>query len=281
MGTIRVLGVWPTYLLLAIVVPYYCLIARKGSRASRDYLSRVLGPASWPVRVARTYRHFFAFGQVLVDRFIFYTWGSRSFDFESHGWDNVQAAVALGKGVILLSAHVGGWEMATGVRRRFHENHQLAVPVNIMMHVPEGQRVPSFVDLIEREGDVKVIPVDGKSLPFEIVGALERGEVVAVHGDRAMSEAKVRVPFLGAPAEFPVGPWQLAAATGAAVVPVLVVKSGLRRYQFFASPPIVVTASRAERARVIEGHVARFAEHLASMLARYPYQWFNFYEFWR
>lgn len=279
-ASIRLLGAWPTYFFLAWVVFYYCLVARKGTRGSRDYLARVLGPARWPRRFVRTYRHFFEFGQVLVDRFIFYTWGPKSLMVASTGWENIEAGLARGKGVILLSAHVGGWEMATGIRRRF-ESHQLQVPINIMLYVPPGQGVPSVVGLLERDGDVKVIPVDGTSIPFEVIAALERGEVVAVHGDRPTSDAKTRVPFLGAPAFFPTGPWQLAAATGAAIVPAFLIKDGFRRYRFQTAPPIAVHAPRAERARILDEHIARFADLLASILVAHPYQWFNFYEYWR
>jgi len=280
MATARAAGTWPAYLLLALVVPYYCLIARKSARASRDYLARALGPARFPRSLARRYRHFFEFGQVLVDRFIFYARGARSFEFLSNGWENIEAALASGRGAILLSAHVGGWEIASGIRSRF-ERHKLPVPLNVAMFVPEGGRVPSFVDLLEREGDLKVIPLSGKELPFEILAALERGEVVAFHGDRTLSEARVRVPFLGATAEFPTGPWQLAAATGAPVVEAFLVKEGWRRYRFETYPPIAVSAPRAARARVLEEHVSAFARTLESVLARHPYQWFNFYEFWK
>jgi len=148
------------------------------------------------------------------------------------------------------------------------------------MHVPEGGRVPSFVELLERDGDVKVIPVSAGALPVEIVAALERGEVVAFHGDRAISDATVRVPFLGAEAAFPTGPWQLAAATGALVVPAFLLKEGFRRYRFACEPPIEVSAPRSERARVLAEHTAAFARLLESILARHPYQWFNFFEFW-
>ncbi len=280
MAMARAAGTWPSYLLLAFVVPYYCLIARKSARASRGYLVRILGPARFPRSLARTYRHFFEFGQVLVDRFIFYARGTKSFTFESNGWENIEKGLAGGKGVILLSAHVGGWEIASGIRSRF-EWHRLPVPLNVAMFVPEEGRVPSFVELLEREGDIKVIPIGAKELPLEIVAALGRGEVVAFHGDRVISEARLTIPFLGAPASFPTGPWQIAAATGAPVVVAFLVKEGWRRYRFETFPPVTVIAPRKDRAKVLEEHVLAFARTLASVLARHPYQWFNFYEFWQ
>jgi len=59
-----------------------------------------------------------------------------------------------------------------------------------------------------------------------------------------------------------------------------VVKDGFRTYRFKAAPAVEVRAPRAERAKVLEEHVARFATLLAETLARHPYQWFNFYGFW-
>jgi predicted LPLAT superfamily acyltransferase len=280
LATIRAAGRWPTYLLLALVVPYYCLIARSARRASRAYLDRVLGPAGFFRSLARAYRHFFEFGQVLVDRFIFYA-RAGSFEFDRTGWERIEAALAHGKGAIFLSAHLGGWELASAVRRGgFSSERRLPVPLNVVMFVAGDGRGPHFVDLLEREGDLKVIQVRDGSIPFEILAALERGEIVALHGDRALSQAVVRVPFLGSPAAFPTGPWQIAAATGAPVVPVFLVKTGWRRYRFETYEPIQVEAPRRDRARVIEEHVASFAKLVGTLAAMHPYQWFNFYNFW-
>ena len=307
---IRLAGRIPTYLLLVVVVPYYCLIARKAVRSSRAYRRRLdasvgLPPASWPRRVARTYRHFFEFGQVLVDRFIFHVRGDASFDFTGEGWEHIEAALAPGRGAIFLSAHVGAWEIASSIRRRFR-HASLATPLHVVMHLPEG-RAPSYVEVLEREGDLKVIPVRDAGLPFEVVNALGRGEIVAFHGDRTFPAAPapcaggalpdasragpdagrrerrpltVRVPFLGEPAAFPLGPWEIAAITGAPVVPTFLLKTGWRSYHFRVFPPVRVEAPRPERAAVVAGHVADYARLLEGLLREHPHEWFNFYDFW-
>jgi predicted LPLAT superfamily acyltransferase len=281
MASVVAFGRWPTYVFLAFVIPYYCLIARKAVRASRAYLERRLGPARWPRSLLRTYKHFYEFGLVLVDRFIFYARGDRSFDFAASGWEHIEAALAKGRGAIFLSAHLGAWEMAASVRSRF-EHTKLPVPLNVVMFLAPGKRVPSFVEVLERDGDLKVIALnDAGGLPFEVIAALERGEIVAFLGDRVVSDARVRVPFLGAPADFPTGPWQIAAVTGAPVIPVFLLKEGWRRYRFLTLPPVdVVFGSRAERPRVIEEHVKAFGLTLEGLLREHPYEWFNFYDFW-
>jgi predicted LPLAT superfamily acyltransferase len=281
LASIAALGRWPTYVLLAFVVPYYCLFARKAVRASRRYLERLLGPAPPWTRLLRTFRHFYAFGEILIDRFVFYAHGDRSFEYPPSPWERIEAALAPGKGAIFLSAHVGAWEIAAAVRRRF-ERRKLPVPLNIVMYVPEGQKIPSFVQKLEQEADLRVIPIQNvASVPFEVVAALERGEIVAFHGDRAVSDAAVEVEFLGAKARFPTGPWHVAAATGAPLVATFLVKEGWRRYRFLAEPPVEVKLGpRGERAREIERHVAGFARTLERVVREHPYQWFNFYDFW-
>jgi len=278
---ISALGRWPTYFCLAFVVPYYCLFARKAVRASRAYLDRVLGPAPWPVRAWRTYRHFFAFGTMLIDRFVFYTYGDGAFRYPPSPWEHVEAALEKKKGAIFLSAHVGAWEIAAAVRRRF-ERRQLPTVLNIVMHLPAGQNVPSHVEKLAQEGDLHVISIqDATALPFEVVGALERGEIVAFHGDRALSEATVEVEFLGAKARFPTGPWAVAAATGAPVVRTFLLKEGASAYRFVAFPAIeVARVARSERAAEIRKHVETYARELEGLVREHPYQWFNFYDFW-
>lgn len=279
---IRLLGRWPAYVLLAFVVPYYCLIARKGVRASRAYLDRLLGPASFPVRAVRTYRHFFTFGRVLIDRFVFHVYGDRAFRYPPSRWDLIEGALAEGKGAIFVSAHVGAWEIAAAIRRRF-QRHQLPTKLNVVMHLADGEAAPSFVERLEREGDLKVIPVrDAAALPFEVLGALERGEIVALHGDRLVSDSAVTVDFLGGPARFPVGPWQIAAATGAPVVQTYLLKEPRSQYAFVVLPPVHVTLvrPRSERQAELAAYVQAYARELEALLRTHPYQWFNFYDFW-
>ena len=115
----------------------------------------------------------------------------------------------------------------------------------------------------------------------EIVARLRAGEIVCMLGDRTMEGRSMAADFLGAPVRLPVGPFAVAAATGAPVVPVFVVKSGLLRFTFTACDTIrVAPHAREERDSAIAAGIRMFASRLDSVVRAAPWQWYNFYDFW-
>ena len=105
--------------------------------------------------------------------------------------------------------------------------------------------------------------------------ALRRGEIVAFQLDRTMGgRGDGTVPFFGAPARFPLGPFVIAAAAGAPVVPAFCVLERDGRYRLHVEPALTVSsgaeaAALAAAVAVLERYVARHWD-----------QWFNFYDVW-
>ncbi len=108
-----------------------------------------------------------------------------------------------------------------------------------------------------------------------LLAALRRNEIVAVQGDRATGgPSDVLVPFFRAPAAFPIGPFRLAAASGAPVLPVFCVLAEDARYRIYMEAPIWV-----ERGGEASG-LGRLVTILERYLADFPDQWFAFYDVW-
>ena len=108
-----------------------------------------------------------------------------------------------------------------------------------------------------------------------LVAALRRGEIVGMQGDRALGHrGDVAVDFFGAPAPFPLGPFLLARAAGVPVLPAFCVLRPDARYTVIVQPPISVDRSAEEAA------LRRWVAGLATVIARYPTQWFNFFDRW-
>jgi predicted LPLAT superfamily acyltransferase len=118
-----------------------------------------------------------------------------------------------------------------------------------------------------------------RSIP--ISAALRRGEIVCLLGDRSFGGADIRVPFFGSPARFPVGPYLLAAVSGAPIFQTFVVREKLGHYRFFSFPakfiPREILRAGTE---ALQPHVAEYAARLAGVAGKYPFQWFNIYPFW-
>jgi lauroyl/myristoyl acyltransferase len=107
------------------------------------------------------------------------------------------------------------------------------------------------------------------------MAALRRGEVVALQADRALGNGgDVWIPFFGVPAPFPLGPFLLARAAGAPVVPAFCVLGGRYRYDVTIAPPIRV--ERGEEAAAAHTWVAL----LERVVREHPTQWFNFFDVW-
>jgi predicted LPLAT superfamily acyltransferase len=250
---IRCFGLRPAYAFLVLVAGYFTVFNPSGYRCSKDYLRRVLGPQPfwrWPLLV---YRHFYSFGITLLDR-VAVIMGRAKMEWTFENTALFMEQVERGQGVILLGAHVGSWELGG------HLLGRLGKPVNV-------------VNLLATDGH----PL--RSIP--IAAALRRGEIVALLGDRPFGGADVRVPFLGGHARFPTGPYLLAAFTGAPIFQTFALRERPGHYRFFSYPGIFVPRAITRAApEALTPYVTAYADRLAEVAKKYPFQWFNIFPFW-
>ncbi len=274
----RWVGLWWAYLLLVPVSFYYLFSAPKAVKASRDYLRRVnYGGRSWPARIWATYRHFYSFGMTLVDRVAVMGGGASRLRFVFEGENHLRSALAEGKGLILISAHCGNWQAAASLLGR------LDAPVNVVAYEGEAEHIRRLFAVALENRVFSLISLDDPSRAgIEIMGALQRGEILAMHADRMLdSNTSERVPFLGSPASFPVGPFAAAAVSGAPLIHAFAMRSRIGCYHLFAYPPEHLTfGNRAARRQQLRQWTELFTRRLEENLKKYPLQWYNFYYFW-
>lgn len=182
--------------------------------------------------------------------------------------DGADRVGQLAGGFVSLTAHVGNWEMA---------GRLLAGRAERPTHVVVAEDEPiELMRWVRRDGDgVRFVPRARPTMAIELVAALRRGEVVAVQGDRALgTRGDVFVPFFGAPAPFPLGPFVLARAVGVPLVPAFCVLGSDRRYRITVTEPIAVARGGEEEA------VAAWVAALEGIVGAHPTQWFNFFDVW-
>jgi predicted LPLAT superfamily acyltransferase len=272
---IRVLGVRWAYVWLVFVAAYFTLAGRQAARSSVQFLERALGPRPFWKRPALVYRHFFSFGVTLLDRLAVIMGRSR-IECRFEGEPMFMEYLDQGKGIILLGAHVGSWEIGG------HLLGRLGKPVNVVVLEKEEARLRRLFDRALQAKQFCLLTTDGHPLrSIPIAAALRRGEIVGLLGDRAFGGMDLAVPFLGGTAHFPVGPYLLAAASGAPIFQVFVVRERIGRYRFFTFPPKLIGKELLRAGpEALQPHVAQYAERLASVARQYPFQWFNLYPFW-
>lgn len=268
----RALAYWVIY----PVTLYFLITAPTARAASREFLRRALGPTDWLSSMIRSYRHLLAFARTMVDRALFRTRGKTAFRYSEEGIHLIQEAAAAGKGAVLLTAHVGNWELAGGLL-----SGAAGEKLAIVAYEGERERIAQFM---KRSGgpQFRIIDVGRDFLAsLEMIRALRGGAVLAVHGDRPMGGQVIAVPFLGREARFPVGPFLLAAVSGAPLIATFSLQVGPAAYRFFANEPqrLSFTAGQSREAQ-LRVWVEQYVAVLESLVRQYPYQWFNFYDFW-
>ncbi|TAL72308.1 MAG: acyltransferase [Rhodanobacter sp.] len=262
--------------LLYPITLYFFLRRGAERRASRDYLTRVLGH---PPRVTQMLRQFHTYAATTLDRVFLLAHGERDFEITIEGLALLEQHVAAGRGVLLVGSHQGSFEALRAVRARRPD-------VSLRVVLDKG-KTPALTALLEALApDVGAAVIDaergGAAIVLAAAEACAQGAIVAMLGDRAGTcEAQRAAPLLGAPALLPVGPWLLAAALKVPVMLCFGLYLGGNRYRLVFEPfadPLVLP--RRGRDAALDGVLARYAARLEHYARQWPYNWFNFHEFW-
>ncbi len=188
------------------------------------------------------------------------------------GWDVLESARAEGKGVIVITGHLGNWELGGSyVAAR-------GVPID---GIARGQANPLFdrylTDTRQRLG-MRIVH-DAEAVR-RTPRALRDGRVVAFLFDQgALGLASTYVPFFGRPAKTPRGPAVFALRLGAPVVFAVSLRQPSGR--FVLSFERVPTVDTGDRERDVDTMVARFNAVLESWVRRAPSQYFWQHRRWR
>jgi KDO2-lipid IV(A) lauroyltransferase len=136
------------------------------------------------------------------------------------GHEKYVAARAMKKGAILLTAHMGSFEVAVAGLLA----HEKRIHVVFKRDVGRFERIRQT--LRQRLGVIEQPVDDGWGIWMRLRDALREDDVVAIQGDRVMPGQKgVRMPFLGGHLLLPTGPVKLATASGAPIIPVVSVRT--------------------------------------------------------
>jgi predicted LPLAT superfamily acyltransferase len=265
---------WPVgQALLYPITGYFFLFSRGAHSASRQFLTRILGR---PATRREVFRHLFTFSCVLLDRLFLLSNRLRGYRIEMTGLECVTSALAQAQGCVLLGSHLGSFEVLRACARQY------PVPVNILMYRANSGAYSRLVEQLDPTLADAIIDIGTPEAMLRVRESLERGEMVGILADRAPAGQKMlAVPFLGDPAPLPTGPLALCAALSAPVVLFYGIHTGPRQYhvhfEHFADR---IVLHRARRAEDTADWIRRYAGRLEAYCRSYPFNWFNFYDFW-
>lgn len=271
----RYLGRGATYFCLAFITPYFYWFAPRAKRASLEFFGAVDPDAGWLRRRADVLRHFFTFGMVLLDRLFQSFHPEPVFELDVSGRELFDRAAAKGKGLVLLTAHVGGWDLSTRV---LAGNPQGRASV-IAEFVAQGGMTSDRTVRKDDAAKVRRASLHNERLPIlAYKEMLDQGQVIGMMGDRPLSKKLVLVPFLGRLAAFDLTPIKLAMSVGAELLFTFAFKTGYGSYELVLETAPVPPAD-LDKDDAAEFVVRGYAEALERHLKRHPHQWFNFYPF--
>ena len=278
-----------TRLILHPICLYFLLFVPDARRNTKRYLLRAIGPkAGW----GDCYRLLHSFGSTVLDRVFFLRGRLALFDVKVTGQHPVETEAFEGRGAFLLGAHIGSFEALGACKQQSSDKEGLRVAM--LMFTDNAQRIMSILKAISiPEMRPNIIALGQPHSMLELRDWLDSGGLGGLLADRTLPGSDdpsgqsrgsaVVLPFLGHPATFNDGPFRLAAILRRKVFFMAGLYVGGNRYDVIFEPLADFTErlkdpiERELRIRLaVEAYVAR----LESLCRAYPYNWFNFHDFW-
>jgi lauroyl/myristoyl acyltransferase len=259
-----------------ITAAVFVALLKSERRAVARNLTVMTGRPGWRVWPA-TFRAFYSFCDFIVS----YCYVPQATDDEllgmlsdpDRGADVIDRCLAQGRGVVVWTAHVANWEFAS----RLLELHGRRVFVARVVE-PDNPAEQQLRGLMSNERLQAVDMLDPTAV-LQLLAALRAGDIVAMQGDRVLHGSGVAVPFFGRPTRFPPGPFHLALAANAPVVPGIAVRTGWLRYRMMVGRPLSVDPG-GPPGESVRRTLAEAAAFLEVRLREFPHQWLNFFDIW-
>ena len=269
---IKKLGIRAAYSVLVFVAFYY-FVAYPASFRAMFYYFRRRQQFSFFKAIFAVYNSYFTFGQTIIDKVAISAGLRDKFTFDFDGVAILKQLLNEQKGGILISAHIGNFEIA----EKFFAEIDLNAQIHIVTVDQEHSIIKEYLESVaNKKHNVQFIYVkEDLSHIFEINDALSKNHLICFTGDRYFENSKtMTAELLGKETRFPAGTFMIASRLKAPVAFVYVMKEPRLHYHLY-------TRRAPEfKHRDAQSVLNAYTQNLNSMLKKYPYQWFNYFDFW-
>ena len=272
---------------------FYFIFAKRARKAAVEYQKqlREFSGKKIPARIS-SYRQIVSFAFCIIEKMEGWL-GKIKFEQIKYHDDDLNDLLELlkeGKGALLITSHLGNMEL---LRSLSDYNKQLVgreVPVYVVMDMEINRNFSDTLKSVNPKVSFNVISSNdfGPDAMVTLMEAVEKGALVVIAGDRTsphVKEKNLKINFLGKEASFPYGVFLIPALMKAP----LYFMFGLREKLSVFSPKQNVyiekchtdfDCPRSEREERIIKCCREFAACLEKFCLLYPYQWYNFFNFW-
>ncbi len=277
-------------LLLYPIVVYFVFASSAARNASRDYLRRVLGREA---RISDGFRHVFCFASVILDRLYLLNDRHDLFRIDVVGSDVMRRTMERGDGAFVVGAHLGSFEAVRATGRGQVPNER-ALRVSMVMYEENARYLNAVFAAINPALAESIIALGHVDSMLRVKHALDDGGLIGMLADRTLAEERgttaVReTMLLGGPVAIPTGPFRMAAMLRRPVVFMTGLYRGGNRYEVHYEElhdfSTLATVPRDQRAAAmtvaIDTAIARYTARLEHYCREAPYNWFNFFDYWR
>jgi len=253
---------------------FFFFVALPARRAVLGNLRAIFPGSSGLRNCLRAWLTFWNFAWTIGDAAKFKIVGTE-FVYEVEG-ENLLQELAAARGAILLTAHMGNYDLGAAL---FARRYKRAIT---MVRVPEAhaETAQHLDQSLERAGAgaVKVAyNLSSTTLPLELLHAIRAGEIVSIQGDRPVPNASQRAARLfGQSVMLPDGPFMLAFVAEAPIYPVFILRTCYHHYKIIAHQPIHCLRRGRDRDSTIAEAMEEWTCTLEKVIAGHWSQWFSF-----
>ena len=280
-GIYKLFGRLPVRLILYPTIFWYLVTHSIARAASRDYLTHLYqhtkGISPQPSLI-NIFRHFFAFGECILDKLIIWSGNIQDIAYSFESDDSFVSAVNSGRGAIIVVSHIGNLDLSRAIANDFPN-----LKLTVLVHTTHAVKFNELLKEINPESAINTLQVS----EFDVEDAIsfsekiDNGEMIAIAGDRIplSGHGTINVDFLGEQAPLPIGPYALARILKCPLYSLTSVKVNgqyIIQIKEIASSDALST-NRSHNAKIA---AQAFANELVDICVQAPFQWFNFYPFW-
>jgi predicted LPLAT superfamily acyltransferase len=265
---------------------YFVAVRPLARRVSIDYQQRLgvlAADVGWWRAWRAAARHVRHFADVLLDKALVWTGGLELDEIRREVDPHFDLAVDANRGGVLVVAHFGNLEV---LRRLGERAKQLRLHILVhTRHAERFNRMMTRVNPQSAERLLQVTEVDTATIAH-LAARVELGDFVVIAADRVpvTSERTLEVPFLGADAAFPIGPWVLAAALGCPVYWLACYQRPADSGRYTLVCELMrerIVLPRKTRDAALRDVIGEYVRYLERACREAPLAWFNFFPFWR